>query len=90
MDKEYWNHVLTCSWVKVKKDMGQWKMPPDCWTALEKGMQHYTRNVGQKNKGSVSPFPGTFNTPRNLLKQAFREQDEIGWSSLFKGRVETQ
>jgi hypothetical protein len=35
-------------------------------------------------------YPGTFNNPRNPLRQAFREQDRIGWSSLFKGRVATQ
>jgi hypothetical protein len=77
------------SWAKVKKAMPPWKMPPDFWNAIEKGLQHYTRNASQNNKGDAVPFPGTFNRPRNLLRQAFREQDDIGWSGLFKGRIAT-
>jgi hypothetical protein len=69
--------------------MAPWKMPPDFWIAIEKGLQHYTRNVSQNNKGAASPFPVTFNNPRNLLRQAAREQDEIGWSGIFKGRIAT-
>jgi hypothetical protein len=60
------------------------------WTAIEKGLQHYIRNSSQNNKGAAAPFPGTFNNPRNLMRQAFREQDEIGWSGMFKGRIGTQ
>jgi hypothetical protein len=78
------------SWAKVKKAMVPWKMPPDFWTAMEKGLQNYTRNASQKNKGAAAPFPGTFNNPQSLLRQAFREQDEIGWSVIFKGRIATQ
>jgi hypothetical protein len=65
-------------------------MPPDFWIAIEKGLQHYTRNASQNNKGAAAAFPGTFNNPRNLLRQAFREQDEIGRSGIFKGRIATQ
>jgi hypothetical protein len=65
-------------------------MPPDFWTAIEKGIQHYARNAIQNNKGGAAPFPGTFNNPRNLLRQAFIEQDKMGWSGIFKGRVATQ
>jgi hypothetical protein len=43
-----------------------------------------------KKRESSSPFPGTFKNPRNLLRQAFREQDEIGWSGIFKGRIAMQ
>jgi hypothetical protein len=64
-------------------------MLPDFWTAIEKGLQHYTRNVSQNNNGAAAPFPVTFNNPRNLLRQAFREYDEIGWSGMFKGRIAT-
>jgi hypothetical protein len=78
------------SWVKVKKAMAPWKMPPDLWNAIEKGLHHYTRNASQNNKGYAAPFQGTFKNPRNLLRQAFREQDEIGWSGIFKGRIATQ
>jgi hypothetical protein len=60
------------------------------WTAVEKGLQHYIRNARQNNKGAAAPSPGTFNNPRNLLRQAFREQDEIGWSGMYKGRITAQ
>jgi hypothetical protein len=43
-----------------------------------------------KQQRDASPFSVTFNNPRNLLRQAFREHDEIRWSGLFKGRVATQ
>jgi hypothetical protein len=100
-EEEVWNHALSCgslnatlvreaSWAKVKKAMAPWTMPPDFWTAIEKGLQYDTRNASQNNKGAAAPFPGTFNNPRNLLRQAFREQDEIGWSGIFKGRIATQ
>jgi hypothetical protein len=70
--------------------MAPWKMPPNFWTAIEKGLQHYTRNTSQNNKGAVAPFRGTFNNPLNLVRQAFREHNEIGWSGIFKGRIATQ
>jgi hypothetical protein len=72
------------SWAKVKSAMALWKMPPDLWTSIEKGLQHYPRNASQNNKGAAAPLPGTFNNPRNVLRQAFTEQDEIGWSGIFK------
>jgi hypothetical protein len=78
------------SWAKVKNAMAPWKMPPGLWTEIEKVLQHYTRNASQNNKGSAAPFSGTFNNPRNLPRQAFREQDEIGWSGMLKGRSATQ
>jgi hypothetical protein len=82
-EEEDWNYFLTCgsldatmtreaSRAKVKKVMEMWKMSPGLWTAIEKGIQHYTRNASQNNKGSASPFPRTFNNPRNLLRQALR------------------
>jgi hypothetical protein len=42
---------------KVKKAMAPWKMPPDFWTAIDKGLPHYTRNAIQNNKGAAAPFP---------------------------------
>jgi hypothetical protein len=60
------------SWAKVKKAMTPWKLPPDFWTAVEKGLQHYIINAIQNNKGAAAPFPGTFKNPRNLLRQALR------------------
>jgi hypothetical protein len=64
--------VQEASWAKGKKAMAPWKMPPDFWTAIEKGLQYYTRNVSQNNKGAAAPFPGTFNSPWNLMRQACR------------------
>jgi hypothetical protein len=72
------------SWAKVKKATEPWEIPPDFWTAIEKGIQQYTINASQNNKGGASPFPGTLKIPRKLLRQAFREQDDIGWLRLFK------
>jgi hypothetical protein len=100
-EEEDWNHVLSCgsldatmareaSWAKFKKVIKPWKMPHDFWTAIEKGLQHCTINASQKNKGAAAPLPGTFNNPWNLLIQAFIEQDEIGWSGIFKGRIAAQ
>jgi hypothetical protein len=100
-EEEGWNHVLSCgskdatmareaSRAKVKNTIAPWKMPPDFWTAVEKVLQHYIRNASQSNKGAAAPFPGTFNNPQNLLRQAFREQDEIGWSGMYKGRITNQ
>jgi hypothetical protein len=63
------------SWEKFKKAMAPWKMPPDFWTAIDKRLQHYTRNASQNNKGAAATFPGTFNNPRNLLIQVFKKQD---------------
>jgi hypothetical protein len=54
------------SWVKVKKALGTWKMQPVFWTALKKGIQHNTRDLQHT---------------KEFLKQAFREQYEIGNSS---------
>jgi hypothetical protein len=45
------------SWGKVKKAMEPCKMPQDFWTAIEKGIQHYTRNASQNKKGGALPFP---------------------------------
>jgi hypothetical protein len=60
------------------------------WTAVEKGLLYYIRNASQNNKGAAAPFPGTLNNPRILIRQAFREQDEIGSSGMYKGRIAAQ
>jgi hypothetical protein len=46
--------------------------------------------ISQNNKAGAAPFTGTFNNPCNLLRQVLREQDEIGWSGMFKGRIASQ
>jgi hypothetical protein len=75
---------------KTQKAMETLKMPPDFWMAIEKGIQQYTRNVSENNKGGASPFRGTFNTTSNLLRWTFRDQGEIGRWGLFKRRVATE
>jgi hypothetical protein len=67
-----------------------WKMPPDFWTALEKGLHYYMGKARQNSKGCASPCTETFNTSRDVLQQAFREQEEILLSNLIQGRVITQ
>jgi hypothetical protein len=102
-DTEDWQHVLKCSsldvslhgaasWVKLKKSMERWHLPPDFWTTIEKGINHCT---GQPNKCTIhskenepqKPFGVTFNTPRNLLQQALRTQSHIGWDNFLKSRI---
>jgi hypothetical protein len=57
----------------------------------ERDKKLYKKRESQTTKGGGAvQFPGTFNNPRTLLRQAFREQDEIRWSGLFKGRVAMQ
>jgi hypothetical protein len=66
---EDWIHILTCpsikafmnleeSWAKARKAMKHWKLPNDFWTAMEKGVQGYTRNP---EDGAINtPFPPTY------------------------------
>jgi hypothetical protein len=80
---------------KVKKDMAIWKLPNDFWTAVQKGAQFYIDHPLRRVKEDpytptpqpVSPFPHGFNQPRNLLKQAYRAQSNIGWDNFIKGRI---
>jgi hypothetical protein len=102
-ETEDWRHVLTCgsidaslhreaSWGKLRKSMERWHLPQDFWTAIEKGVNHYTeqphkRTIHSKDNEPQKPFGVTFNTPRNLLQQAFRTQSHIGWDNFLKGRI---
>jgi hypothetical protein len=72
--------------------MDRWHLPQDFWTTIEKGVNHYTerphkRTTQSKENEPQKPFGVTFNTPRNLLKQAFRTQSHIGWENFLKGRI---
>jgi hypothetical protein len=72
--------------------MEWWHLPPDFWTTIEKGINHYTkqpnkRTVNSKDNEQQKMFGATFNTPRNLLKQEFRTQLHIGWDNFLKGRI---
>jgi hypothetical protein len=54
---------------------------------------HYTEQLHKrtttqsKENEQQKPFGVTFNTPRNLLHQAFRTQSHIGWDNFLKGRI---
>jgi hypothetical protein len=102
-ETEDWRHVLTCgsiyaslyravSWGKLRKSMDRWHLPQDFWTTIEKGVNYYTerphkRTTQSKENEPQKPFGVTFNTPRNLLQQAFRTQSHIGWENFLKGRI---
>jgi hypothetical protein len=100
---EDWRHVITCgsldaslhrksSWRKLKKAMERWHLPPDFWTTIKKGINHYTeqphkQTVDSKDNEQQKPFGVTLNTPSNLLQKAFRTQSHIGWDNFLKGRI---
>jgi hypothetical protein len=102
-ETEDWRYVLTCvsldasihraaSLVKLKKSMERWHLTPDFWTTREKGINHYTeqphkRTIHSKDNGPQKPFGFTFNTPMNLLQQAFRTQSHIGWENFLKCHI---
>jgi hypothetical protein len=72
--------------------MEWWHLPQDFWTAIEKGVNHYTEQPHKRTKHSTKnepqkPFGVTFNTSRNLLQQAFGTQSHIGWHNFLKGRI---
>jgi hypothetical protein len=73
---------------KARKAMTHWKLPNDFWIAMEKGLNGYT---GAPHGGAIaSHLPPTYNNRRNHLKLAFREQDNIVWDNLIKGRMGRQ
>jgi hypothetical protein len=83
---------MAASWGKLRKLMERWHLPSDFWTTIEKGINHYTehphqRTASSKDNEPQKPFGVTFNTPRNLLQQAFRTQSHIGWDNFLKGRM---
>jgi hypothetical protein len=105
--QEDWRHVVLCraldadlnraeSWEKVKKAMTIWKLLPDFWTAVQKGVQFYIDNphkhyLQEENEPPTpqapAPFQPTLNNARNLLRQAYRAQSAVGWENFMKGRI---
>jgi hypothetical protein len=97
--QEDWRHVLSCraldadlnradSWEQVQKAMTIWKLLPDFWTAVQKGMQFYIdnpnkRKIQEENEPPTpqapAPFQPTLNNARNLLRQTYRAQSAVGW-----------
>jgi hypothetical protein len=72
--------------------MERWHLPPHFWTTIEKGINHHTEQphtctVKSKDNEQQKPFGVTFNTPRNILQQAFRTQSHIGWDNFLKIRI---
>jgi hypothetical protein len=59
---------------------------------LDCNVQRFTWiHTQSKGWGDQYTFPPpTYDSRRNHLKPAFREQDTIGWDNLFKGRMGTQ
>jgi hypothetical protein len=74
------------SWQKVKKDMQMWRLPADFWTALEKGLQHLSRDIKESTSPPL-PFQISVNAIINHLQAAFQEQNSIKWTNLLKGRL---
>jgi hypothetical protein len=90
-----WRHIITCKSVdpilhrielrtKVKKTMKVWRIPPDFWIAIEKGINYYAAHPLKIDKEYMPPEPqkpfGTmFYTPRNILQVALRKQSHVGW-----------
>jgi hypothetical protein len=73
--------------------MDRWHLPQDFWTTIEKGVNHYTeqpykRATQSKENEPQKPFGVTFNTPRNLLQQAFRTQSHTS-DGTTSSRVES-
>jgi hypothetical protein len=73
-----------------------WKLPPDFWTAVQKGMQIYRENPNKRKleeenepptPQAPAPFQPTLNNARNLLRQAYRAQSAVGWENFTKGRL---
>jgi hypothetical protein len=95
--KEDWRHILNClsldvdyhgaaSWQKVKKDMQMWRLPADFWTAIEKGIQRLSQDT---QESTIPPLPlqNSVNPIRNHLRAAFKEQNSIKWTNIYKGRL---
>jgi hypothetical protein len=76
--------------------MAIWKLPPDFWTATQKGIQFYIGKLDKRNMQkedappilqapAPAPFQPTLNNGRNLLRQAYRAQSAVGWENFMKG-----
>jgi hypothetical protein len=72
--------------------MAIWKLPPDFWTAVQKGVQHYKDLpleivTPQPDDPQALHSAATF---INLLRQAYRSQSEVGLENFMKGRIVQQ
>jgi hypothetical protein len=71
-------------WQKVKKDMQMWLLPADFWTAIEKGIEHLSQDT-QESTSPTLTFQISVNPIRNHLRAAFKEQNSIKWTDIYKG-----
>jgi hypothetical protein len=66
--------------------MQVWCLPADFWIAIEKGIQHLSQDT-QESTSLPLPFQISFNPVRNHLRAAFKEQNSIKWTNIYKGRL---
>jgi hypothetical protein len=66
--------------------MQMWRLPPDFWTSMEKGLHHLSRDI-QESTSPPLPFQTSVNPLNNHLRAAFQEQNSIKWMDLLKGRL---
>jgi hypothetical protein len=80
----------------VKKAMKAWRISPDFWIAIEKGINHYAAHPLKIDKEDMPPEPQkkfentTFYTPRNMLQVEFWKQSHVGWTHFLKGKICTE
>jgi hypothetical protein len=72
--------------------MERWHLPPDFWTAIEKGINHYKEHPNKRTSNSTNNEPqksfGVIcTTSRNLLQQALGTQLHIGWDNFLQGQI---
>jgi hypothetical protein len=75
--------------------MKAWRIPPESWIEIEKGINHYASHPLKRDKEDMSPEPQkkfgtTFYTPRNILQVAFRKQSHVVWENFLKGKICTE
>jgi hypothetical protein len=63
-----------------------WHLPGDFWTAVEKGIQHLSQDTHESTSPPL-PFQISVNPIRNHLQAAFKEQNSIKWTNIYKGRL---
>jgi hypothetical protein len=85
----------TESWTQVKNSMTAWRIPPDFWITIEKGINHYPIYPLKRDKENMppelqKPFGTALYAPRNIRQVAFQKQSHVGWENFLKGRICTE
>jgi hypothetical protein len=75
--------------------MTAWRIPPDLWTAIEKGINDYATHPLKRDRENMppelqKPFRTTLYNPRNILQVAFRKQLHVSWENFLKGGICTE